>query len=215
MESQRARTTSRDLRAYFKVAYKDFPIISRPGSRIEERKGDAVLHANLPTKGAPTILEENEVLEKGTAVIDLREQPDSTIVDWDGPNDPANPQNWSAFWKASNIVVLSAMTLITPLASSMFAPGVPELMKEFDSDSTLLATFVVSVYLLGFAFGPLLIAPLSELYGRVVMYHICNIGYLVFTIACAYAPTLSAMIGFRFLQGCWGVAPLTIGKIEQ
>jgi MFS family permease len=37
----------------------------------------------------------------------------------------------------------------------MFAPGVPELMKEFGSDNTLLSGFVVSVYVLGFAFGPL------------------------------------------------------------
>ena len=54
-----------------------------------------------------------------------------------------------------------------PLASSMFAPGVPEVMTEFKSSNELLASFVVSVYVLGYAFGPLLIAPLSELYGRV------------------------------------------------
>jgi MFS family permease len=42
-----------------------------------------------------------------------------------------------------------------PLASSMFAPGVPEVMKEFHSTNIKLASFVVSVYVLGFAAGPM------------------------------------------------------------
>jgi hypothetical protein len=41
----------------------------------------------------------------------------------------------------------------SPLASSMFAPGIPELMHEFKSTNVQLASFVVSVYVLGFAFG--------------------------------------------------------------
>lgn len=100
---------------------------------------------------------------------------DHYIVDWNGPNDQANPLNWlgksidtndlkyqlivahirSNWKKTVNIVLISAMTFLTPLASSMFAPGVPEVMREFNSDSPLLATFVVSVYVLGWALGPL------------------------------------------------------------
>jgi MFS family permease len=37
----------------------------------------------------------------------------------------------------------------------MFAPGVPRLMKDFNSTNIELASFVVSIYILGFAFGPL------------------------------------------------------------
>jgi MFS family permease len=48
----------------------------------------------------------------------------------------------------------------------MFAPGVPELMQEFQSSNIELGTLVVSIYVLGFAFGPMVLAPLSELYGR-------------------------------------------------
>lgn len=48
----------------------------------------------------------------------------------------------------------------------MFAPGVNQLVQDFEITSTELASFVVSVYLLGYCFGPLLIAPISELYGR-------------------------------------------------
>ena len=93
----------------------------------------------------------------------------------------------------------------------MFAPGVPEVMSEFDSTNIELASFVVSIYVLGYAFGPLLIAPLSELYGRLVIYHSCNVLFVIFTVACALATNLNMLIGFRFLEGTFGSAPLTIG----
>ena len=98
-----------------------------------------------------------------------------------------------------------------PLASSMFAPGVPEVLGEFDSDNAQLGSLVVSVYVLGYAFGPLIIAPLSELYGRLVIYHSCNLLFVIFTIACAVSRNLNTLIGFRFLAGTFGSAPLTIG----
>ena len=47
------------------------------------------------------------------------------------------------------IAALGACTLITPLASSFFAPGVPQVMRTFHEDSNLLAAFVVSIYILG------------------------------------------------------------------
>jgi MFS family permease len=101
---------------------------------------------------------------------------------------------------------------ISPLASSMFAPGVEDVMKEFGSSSSMLASFVVSVYVLGYMVGPFLIAPLSELYGRVPLYHACNVLFFIFTIACAVAQSLPQLIVFRLLAGVAGVCPLTIGS---
>lgn len=93
----------------------------------------------------------------------------------------------------------------------MFAPGVPDVMREFHSTNIELGSFVVSVYVLGYAFGPLLIAPLSELYGRLYLYHACNVLFVIFTVACAVSSSLKMLIGFRFLAGCAGSAPLTLG----
>ena len=93
----------------------------------------------------------------------------------------------------------------------MFAPGVPQVMSEFHSSNLELASFVVSIYVLGYAFGPLVIAPMSELYGRLPIYHACNILFVVFTIACAVASSLDQLIVFRFISGLFGSCPLTIG----
>lgn len=119
--------------------------------------------------------------------------------------------NWTKRKKYSIIAVLSVNTLITPLASSGFAPGVPDVMRDFQSTSELLATFVVSVYILGFAFGPLLIAPLSEMYGRRHLYNVTNVLFIAFTVACALSTSMDMLIGFRFLAGCVGATPVTIG----
>jgi MFS family permease len=56
----------------------------------------------------------------------------------------------------------------------MFAPGLEQVMREFRSTNSSLASFVVSVYILGYAVGPLFMAPLSELYGRLPVYHVSN-----------------------------------------
>ncbi|KAK3346579.1 bicyclomycin resistance protein [Lasiosphaeria hispida] len=135
---------------------------------------------------------------------------EANVVWWD-ENDPDNPYNWPTWLKVLNCVFISALTLVTPLGSSIFAPGVAQLMKEFGSENLELASFVVSVYVLGFAAGPLLIAPLSEIYGRLYVYHVCNLGFIAFLVGCALAPSLNALIVFRFFSGVFGSCPLTNG----
>src|SRR5438105_2685764 len=125
---------------------------------------------------------------------------EANLVWWDGPDDPANPYNWPTWVKVLNCVFVSLLTLITPLGSSIFAPGVAQLMVEFKSQNLELAAFVVSVYVLGFAVGPLLLAPLSEIYGRLIVYHVCNICFIAFLVGCALAPSLEALIVFRFFS---------------
>jgi multidrug resistance protein len=133
------------------------------------------------------------------------------IVDWQGLDDPGNPQNWAPRKKWGIIAALGAVTLITPLASSFFAPGVPQVLREFGETSNTMATFVVSVYILGFAIGPLIIAPMSELYGRHILYNISNLLFVLFNVACALSNSMGMLVAFRFFAGCAGSAPLTLG----
>jgi MFS family permease len=65
--------------------------------------------------------------------------------------------------------------------------------------------------MLGFAIGPLVLAPMSELYGRMWIYHICNVCFLAFTIGCAVSPSLGPFLACRFLAGCAGAAPMAVG----
>ncbi|KUJ17914.1 putative MFS multidrug transporter [Mollisia scopiformis] len=136
---------------------------------------------------------------------------DKYTVDWDGPHDPTSPLNWSLTRKWANLAIVSCLAFLTPLASSMFAPSVPVVMANFHSTNTELASFVVSIFVLGFAIGPIVVGPLSELYGRKPIYITSNILFVIFTLLCAEARTLGMLFAFRFLAGCAGSTPLTVG----
>ncbi|XTI96167.1 MFS general substrate transporter [Cenococcum geophilum] len=154
--------------------------------------------------------------------------PNPNLIWWNEPEneDPSNPKNWSTSRKWMHVGILSSITFLTPLASSMFAPGVPQVMQDFRATSNLLATFVVSVFVLGFAFGPLLLALLSEMYGRIPVYNTCNVAFLVFTILSAeaksnplhsspkrsLAKSMGMLVAVRFLAGAFGVAIITCGS---
>ena len=93
----------------------------------------------------------------------------------------------------------------------MFAPGAAALAKDFHITSRTVVTLTVSLYLAGFALGPMFIAPLSELYGRLVIYHTCNVTYIGFIIGCALSRNTGMFLVFRFLAGCASSGPLTVG----
>ncbi|GAM43248.1 hypothetical protein TCE0_047f17904 [Talaromyces pinophilus] len=156
-------------------------------------------------RGSSTTEKVNNVEEKA---VDPR---DPNLVDWDGPDDPENPLNWTTGRKAMMTTSIALITFLTPLGSSMFAPGVPDVMLDFHSSNESLAAFIVSVYLLGYCFGPLAIAPLSEMYGRQPLYTACNLLYTIFNVACAVAPEIGSLIVFRFFAGVAGSCPLTLG----
>ncbi|KAF1976987.1 MFS general substrate transporter [Bimuria novae-zelandiae CBS 107.79] len=141
---------------------------------------------------------------------DMNEE-DPNVVFWDGPDDPENPLNWRETKKWGTVTLVSGITFLTPLASSMFAPGVPQVMATFNSTNDMIEQFMVSVYVLGFAFGPMIIAPLSEMYGRLPLYHSCNGLFIIFSIAAAVSTSMTQFVTFRFLMGCFGGAPMVLG----
>lgn len=53
----------------------------------------------------------------------------------------------------------------------------------------------------GFGIGPLFWAPLSELYGRIIIYHISGSLFILCTVTCALSTNLNMLITFRFLAG--------------
>lgn len=93
----------------------------------------------------------------------------------------------------------------------MFAPAIPQLTVSLGATNGALDSFVLSVYVIGFTLGPLVVAPLSEIFGRAIVYHVSNVLYIAFGIGCALSRSIGALIAFRFLTGCVGVTPLALG----
>ncbi|KAI6164743.1 major facilitator superfamily domain-containing protein [Pisolithus thermaeus] len=127
-------------------------------------------------------------------------------------SDPTNPRNWTPFKKWITATLVSIFyTFLAPLGSSMMAPGLPDIALRYHITNPTVLALTLCVFLLSLAVGPLFIAPLSEMYGRVWVLHIGNLVFLIFNLACALAPTAGAFIGFRFLAGFAGSTPLAIG----
>ncbi|KAJ5287196.1 MFS multidrug transporter [Penicillium angulare] len=136
---------------------------------------------------------------------------DRGLVGWDGQDDPENPQNFSAAKKWGLLSLVSAITFVSPLASSMFSPAVSFVGEELDVTNETILSFSVSIYLLGYACGPLLLAPLSEIYGRRVVLSCANWFLVVWQIGCALAPNIQTLIICRLFAGIGGSGPLTLG----
>ncbi|KND89836.1 putative transporter [Tolypocladium ophioglossoides CBS 100239] len=139
------------------------------------------------------------------------EAKDPDVVDFDGPNDPENPMNWSSAKKTAAIAIVSLMTLLSPIGSTISSAAASDIMEHFHSANESLEAFVTTIFLLGYTFGPIVIAPLSELYGRALLYQVCMVLFIIFNVACAVANSLGSLIVFRFLAGIAGSCPVTLG----
>ncbi|KAF8800960.1 MFS general substrate transporter [Phlegmacium glaucopus] len=139
----------------------------------------------------------------------VREALEKLEHDW--ANDPDNARNWSSGKKWTATAIVSFYTLVSPLASSMMAPGLPEIATKYGITNPSVIALTLSIFLLAFALGPLVLAPLSEMYGRTWVLHIGNLLTMGLSLGCAFAPTTEALIGFRFLSGLSGGAPIAVG----
>lgn len=84
-------------------------------------------------------------------------------------------------------------------------------MLDFGTTDQALGAFMTTIYLLGYASGPIVIAPLSELHGRAIMFRSCAILFLIFNIACAVANSFGSLVVYRLLTGIAGSGPGTLG----
>jgi hypothetical protein len=123
-------------------------------------------------------------------------------------NDPRNPRNFPALRKWTITVLVAIATLCVTFDSSAYTGGIRQIIKQFGVSQEV-ATLGVSLFVLGFAIGPLLWAPLSELYGRQIVF---TATYGVLTILCAGAAgsqNIQTLIALRAFAGAFGSSPLT------
>lgn len=81
-------------------------------------------------------------------------------------------------------------------------------MTEFHTSDEI-ATLGISLFVLGFAIGPLLWAPMSELYGRQVLFFGTYAVLTAFNAGAAGAQNIQTLIILRFFAGAFGSSPLT------
>ncbi|KAI0161788.1 major facilitator superfamily domain-containing protein [Hypoxylon sp. FL1284] len=134
-----------------------------------------------------------------------------SIVGWESQDDPKMPLNFSAARKWVVVWALAAITFMSPFSSSVLAPAIKYINRDFHNHNAIEGTFPVSIYLLGYATGPLFLAPLSEILGRAGVLALANIVFCTWHVGCALAPALKFLIAFRFCAGVGGSGCMTLG----
>lgn len=118
------------------------------------------------------------------------------------------PTNWPAIKKWSATLIIVLMTANVTFASSIHTAAINGVSEAFHV-SNIVATLPVSTFLLGYATGPLLFAPLSEVLGRTLVFRVVLGLFCCFNLACALSPNIEALLVLRFLCGFFGAPSVT------
>ena len=108
-----------------------------------------------------------------------------------------NPMNWPLWYKGIVLAVMSYSTTTVVLYSTSYTSAIPGMKDAFgitDSEGILGMT----TYLIGMAAGSVVLAPLSEMYGRRPIY-IAALGlFIIFVLPCALAENIATILVVRF-----------------
>ena len=134
-----------------------------------------------------------------------------TFSDEDAINFPQfeHPYSWPFKKKFLTVVILCLDCMGVTMGSSNFASCVPQVMEEYGVIQVV-AVLGITLYVLGFALGPIVYGPLSELYGRRNLLIISSFGFTLFQFAVATNENLQTILICRFFAGCVGAAPLAV-----
>ncbi|KAL2131033.1 hypothetical protein VTI74DRAFT_5623 [Chaetomium olivicolor] len=147
---------------------------------------DAVLNYTYPGEGTP----------ESPYIVDFL------------PHDASNPQRYPNSKKWTITLLQALATLAVAFVSTAYSGGVYEVIRYFHV-STEVSILGISLFVLGFAVGPLLWAPLSEFYGRQIVFFLTYFGLAAFSAGAAGAQNMHTLIILRFFAGAFGASPLT------
>ena len=134
------------------------------------------------------------------------------------PDDPDDPRNWPLWYKSFVIFAISYGTLTVVLFSTSYTAAIAAMREEFNINSDVITTLGVTTYLFGLAVGSLILAPISETYGRKPVYTIAMAFFVIFVIPSGLAQNIETIIITRFFGAVAGSAmianaPGTVGDI--
>lgn len=131
-------------------------------------------------------------------------------VGWDGgDNDPLCPRSFSKARKWMIVLICAVGSFTVTCASSIYTSTYTQMEAEFHNAREI-SDLGLSTFVLGIAFGPMLLSPLSEFYGRRPVYLVSWTMYVIWLVPSAVARNVATMIVARFFDGLAGSAFLTV-----
>lgn len=208
-----AIATTRDRRESEFEAMRADTLSRRPTNlnevELERIETYRLQHRSTVGSGAPVPREEWLPMGAGKPYPPALPDPEQFVVEFTDANDPLHPQNWSLRQKIIISVVLAYSTFVSSFASAIYSSAVVEISPHFHI-SPEVAILGVTLYVLGFASGPTLWAPASELIGRRWPIIVGVFGYAIFTVGTATCKDVQTLMLTRFFAGFFAASPIAI-----
>ncbi|KAM5347884.1 hypothetical protein ACJ41O_007708 [Fusarium nematophilum] len=125
------------------------------------------------------------------------------------PGDPENPKNWSKAYKWWCTMCVALTCFVVAFASSVITADIKGVVDDLDVSNEL-ALVSISIFVVGFGVGPMIFAPLSEIYGRRIIYGSTLLIAVIFIIPCAVAENIETLLVCRAIDGIAFSAPMTL-----
>jgi MFS transporter, DHA1 family, multidrug resistance protein len=109
------------------------------------------------------------------------------------------------------VLILGALSAFGPLSIDLYLPGLPELAHDLDAKAWE-GQLTLTACITGLAIGQLLAGPLSDRLGRRRPLLVGLFAYCAASLACAFAPSIFALVALRLVQGFAGAAGIVIAR---
>ena len=120
--------------------------------------------------------------------------------DWNGPNDPENPRNFSLIRRTFSTVIIIFLAFVSTFGASIYSAGIARVVDDFNVSEEL-AILPLSLYTVGLAIGPLFGSPLCETLGRKVVFLTATPIFALFTLGAGFSQNIVALNVCRFFAG--------------
>ncbi|AAW43510.1 hypothetical protein CNBE1830 [Cryptococcus deneoformans B-3501A] len=133
-------------------------------------------------------------------------------LDFTGPDDPEAPRNWPTLTKSFVMADIMFLNFSFYAASAIFTPSIPLIEEKFGANASK-GTLGLSLFVIAYGIGPLILSPLSNLpsIGRTPVYVAGSLAFCLVNIGTALAKDITTILVLRFIGGFVGSAPISIG----
>ncbi|KAL4881767.1 MFS general substrate transporter [Aspergillus karnatakaensis] len=131
------------------------------------------------------------------------------LEEWDSDDDPGNPRNWSPTRKNLTTLVVALIGFSTTFTAAIYSPGSAAVKAQFNV-STTVSLLPLSASSLGLAFGPMMSSPLSETFGRKLVYLLTLPLVNLFTIGSGASQSITSLIICRFIAGLFSAPGVSV-----
>jgi DHA1 family bicyclomycin/chloramphenicol resistance-like MFS transporter len=110
-------------------------------------------------------------------------------------------------------LILGGLTAFAPLSVDMYLPAFPAMTDQLGAGQPAIQ-LTLTAFVVSLAVGQAIAGPLSDAFGRRPPLVVGLVLYAAASVACTFAPSAYALVGFRFLQGLGAAAGIVIARAQ-